>query len=94
LRDLLSQAYRYGNSYAHLEWVFNGGFDQANVPPRTVVSSPVGRIRSRLEQLKEASPSEKATCFAYSLAFHAGYTKAKRRQHEFEMPKSYDSIQS
>jgi hypothetical protein len=94
LRDLLSQAYRYGQSYAHLEWVFDGNVAHVHVPIKAMVTSPAGRIRGRLEQLKGASPPEKAICFAYTLAFDIGYAKANRRQHEFEMPSYYDSAQS
>jgi glycosyltransferase involved in cell wall biosynthesis len=92
VRDLLSQAYRYGKSYAHLEWVFDGSIAHIHVPIKEMVASPAGRIRSRLRQLDGASPPEKAICFAYTLAFDIGYARANRRQYEFTIPSHYDPV--
>lgn len=90
--DLLSQAYRYGKSYAYLQWAFGDELENTNAAAGAKFRSLARRVRDRLGQVIKTAPAESAACAAYSVALQVGYRVAKRRQPTFEMPRHYDSL--
>jgi glycosyltransferase involved in cell wall biosynthesis len=92
LRDFISQSYRYGKSYAHLQWLFDWAFDPVAVHPPSRIESLTTRFRNRQERHTTQPLPETLANAAFSLAFQAGYRVAKARSDRFQIPHQYESI--
>ena len=90
-RDLLSQAYRYGKSWAYLKWVYDGYFEDQQVSRSEGLRSVATKVGGRLRALRDSPLSEGVVSLAYSAAFSCGYSVAKGQRADFEAPRFYTS---
>ena len=88
LVGLASQVFRYGKSYAYLQWVFG----EADTPRIVSKKTWRQRVRRRKDQSTASLVLEAGASFAISRLDVVGYWWAKRQRNNFEPPRYYHSL--